>query len=79
MNWSSDSIFVYADSPQGERPVIERFRVSDGQRTIAASLTVLQKTQGQIGYWFGLAPDNSLLLYHLTRTSEVYALDWFER
>jgi Tol biopolymer transport system component len=76
LNWSSDSQFVYADSPQREKPAIERIRVSDGQRSTAMSLSFLQKAPGQIDFWFGLTPSNELLLNHLNTANEVYAVEW---
>lgn len=76
LSWSHDSQFVYADSPQGERPVIERFRVGDGQRSKVVSLSELQKAPGQTDFWFGLMPDDSPILVQRFTGSEVYALDW---
>jgi Tol biopolymer transport system component len=76
MNWSHDSKYLFADSPQLEKPVIERFRVSDGKRVTAVSLTALQKIPGQTDFWFGLTPDDSPILFHRFTTSEVYALNW---
>jgi len=76
INWSSDSLFLYVDSPQGEKPIIERIRVSNGKRETVASLVPLQKTLGQVNPWIGLTPDNSPMLLHLSTTSDIYALDW---
>jgi hypothetical protein len=76
VTWSRDSLFVYADSPRGERPVIERFRVPDGERSEALSLRSLQKVPGQIDFWFGLAPDGAPLVVHRFTSSEVYKLNW---
>jgi hypothetical protein len=76
VTWSRGSDFVYADSPRGERPVIERFRVADERRSKTVSLASLQKVPGQIDFWFGLAPDESPLIVHRLTTSEVYKLNW---
>src|SRR5580765_2953569 len=57
ITWSRDSQFVYADSSQGEKPVIERFRVRDGMRSTAVSLSEMQKLPGRMDSWFGLTPD----------------------
>lgn len=76
LNWSTDSQFIYADSPHGERPVIERVRVRDGQRATVAGLAPLQEVPGRLGAWFGLAPDNSPILMHQFTAREVYALEW---
>jgi WD40 repeat protein len=74
--WSHDSEFLYADSPRGERPVIERFRVADGKRSEVVSLSSFQKVPGQIDFWFGLAPDEAPLIVHRFTASEVYKLNW---
>jgi dipeptidyl aminopeptidase/acylaminoacyl peptidase len=76
VTWRRGSDFVYADSPRGERPVIERFRVSDGKRSEVVNLASLQNVPGQIDFWFGLAPDDSPLIVHRFTASEVYKLNW---
>lgn len=78
INWSSDSQFIYTDSPQTGRPVIERTRIKDGQRVTVISLTSLQEVPGQLSTWFGLAPDNSPILMHQFTAREVYALEWMK-
>jgi Tol biopolymer transport system component len=79
LNWSSDSQYVYADSPHGENPVIERIRITDGKCETVASLSTLQKTIGQADFWFGLAPDGSPILGHRFIGSEVYVLNWADQ
>jgi Tol biopolymer transport system component len=76
VNWSSDSRYVYVDSPRDEKPVIEKIRIVDGQRSTVLSLASLQKAPGTTDNWFGLTPDNSPLLCHMFNSSEIYALDW---
>lgn len=79
LNWSSDSQYIYADSPHGENPIIERIRTADGKRETVASLSTLQKTIGQADFWFGLAPDGSPILGHRLIGSEVYVLNWADQ
>lgn len=79
LNWSSDSQYVYADSPHGENPIIERIRIMDGKRETVASLSTLQKMIGQADFWFGLAPDGSPILGHRLIGSEVYVLNWADQ
>jgi Tol biopolymer transport system component len=74
--WSHNSEFLYADSPRGERPVIERFQVADGKRSDVVDLASLGKVPGQIDFWFGLAPDEAPLIVHRFTGSEVYRLSW---
>jgi len=79
MSWSNDSRFIFADSPQGEKPVIERVRIRDGQRVTAVDLAPLRKIPGQLGFWFGLDTDNSPIVFQMLSSSEVYAMDWADR
>jgi WD40 repeat protein len=78
VNWSSDSQYIYVDSPRDKNPVVERVRVKDGQRFTVVSLS-RQKVPGQIGGWIGLTPDNSPILYRVLTAGEVYELTWAER
>jgi len=79
INWTHDSQYVLVDSPQGEKPVIDRIRVADGQRSTVVSLASLQQMSGEMNTWFGLTPDDSPILLHLFTGTEIYALDWTNR
>jgi Tol biopolymer transport system component len=76
INWSSDSQAIYTDSPKGEKPVIERIRIKDGQRVTVLSLASFQKVFGQVDAWVGLDPGNAPILFYDFTSSEVYALDF---
>ena len=76
VNWSGDSQYVYVDGPRNKKPLIERIHVSDGRRTTVVSLASLQKVNGQISPWVGLAPDNSLIVSQFLNASEIYKLDF---
>jgi len=75
-NWSSDSQYIYVDTLQANRPVVERIRIRDGKRSTLVDLAPLQKSPGQLDYWIGLAPDNSPILLHQFTAVEVYSLEW---
>lgn len=79
LGWSHDSQYVYADSPRGKRPVIERFRIRDGHRSTVVSLDPLEKVAGEMDFWFGLTAQDELLLVHIYNSSEAYALNWADR
>jgi len=79
INWTHDSRYVLVDSPQGEKPVIDRIRVADGRRSTVVNLASLQQMPGEVNTWFGLTPDDSPILLHLFTGSEIYALDWTNR
>jgi Tol biopolymer transport system component len=79
INWSSDSQSIYADSPRGQRPVIERIRIKDKQRSTVVDLAPLQNISGRVQFWFGLTPDNSTILVHGLAAAEIYALEWTDQ
>jgi Tol biopolymer transport system component len=70
-NWSRDGACVLFEGDLREGGIY-RVRLSDRkvERIISA------KELGPIGGWFGLAPDDSLLVMRVHTTNEVYALDW---
>jgi Tol biopolymer transport system component len=79
INWASDSQSIYADSPEGQRPVIEQIRIKDRRRTTVVDLAPLQNISGRVEFWFGLTPDNSTILVHGLAASEVYVLEWADQ
>lgn len=79
VSWSNDSRFIYVDNPYSAKPAIERIRVRDKLRTEVLDLSTLRNVPGQIGPWFGLAPDNSPILLHMFTTSEIYKLEWSDQ
>jgi len=74
LNWSHDSQFLYIDSLQDDKPIIDRVRIRDAQRFSVVGVSSLERMTGQLGVWFGLTADDSPLLVHLLQSSEVYAL-----
>ena len=74
--WSRDGEYVYFDTPQRENPSIFRVRISDHKVERLINLKDFRLAAGYIGYWFGLAPDDSPLLVRNIGTDEIYALDW---
>ncbi len=76
IHWAPNSQSLYADSPQGEKPMIENFRLSDGTRRTVVGLSELQKISGRMDFWFGLAPDGSPLVVHSYTANEIYSIAW---
>jgi Tol biopolymer transport system component len=74
--WCADSKCLYVDSPLETKPVIERIRIDDGKREIAVSLADLQKVPGQTSNWFGMTPDGSPIVFHVSSASEIYEVKW---
>lgn len=79
INWSSDSQYVYADSPRDMKPIVEQVRIRDGHRRTVVSLALLQNVPGTIDTWFGLTPDNAPILSHVFTASEIYELKWTDQ
>jgi len=74
--WSRDGKYIYFDTPQRDDPAIFRVRVSDHKLERLLSLKDFRLAAGYVGYWFGLAPDDSPLLVRNIGTDEIYDLDW---
>jgi Tol biopolymer transport system component len=77
--WSSDSRFIYADSPRVEGRLIERVSIEDGSRITVVNLASFQKMPGRLNNWMGLTPDDSPIVFQLSISSEVYRLTWTDR
>jgi Tol biopolymer transport system component len=71
--WSHDGSYVYFNTlPPG--PAVYRVRVSDGGMEPVLNLKDTRMT-GSVSEWFGLTPDDSLLVLRETNIQEIYALD----
>jgi DNA-binding winged helix-turn-helix (wHTH) protein len=78
-NWSHDGRYIYFESYLAKmaRFRIMRLRLTDGK---VEELTNLDKTVGltdseYANYWFGIAPDDSPLIFRSISTQEIYALE----
>jgi len=74
LNWSHQGDWVYFEDllpPNG--PAIFRVRVRDRKLEKVASLAGDRPIKSD---WFGLTPDDSVLVSNTVETSEIYALDW---
>jgi serine/threonine protein kinase/Tol biopolymer transport system component len=74
-NWSKDGNYVYYWSPNALAEGVFRVGIRDRKVERVVSLTEIQST-GIVGFWLGLAPDDSPLLLRDIGTQEIYALDW---
>lgn len=76
-NWSRDGTWIQVGgSPGGGEYGIYRVRLSDRKVERVVSSKEIGPTSGILGGWWGLAPDDSLLLMRDHSTTEVYALEW---
>ena len=76
--WSADSKFVYFSNPyDAQRLPFYRIRVNDRKVEHLFNIRDYGRlTLGQLGWWTGLAPDNSLLALRDISIQEIYALKW---
>ncbi len=70
--WSHDGKFLYLNL-SAEQTVV-RLRMSDSRLEYVLSLKDIHIPE-TLGQWFGLAPDDSLLVLRDTSVQEIYALD----
>jgi len=74
--WSHDGNYIYFDTPTREDPAIFRVRISNHKVERLINLKDFRLAGGYLGWWFGLAPDDSPLVVRDIGTDEIYALDW---
>jgi serine/threonine protein kinase len=73
--WSHDGRFVYVDTA-GSKPAVYRSRISGGNTELLVSLAQSRRSYGQsFGVWFGLTPQDEILLLEDISEPEIYALD----
>jgi Tol biopolymer transport system component len=73
--WSRRGESVYFDTT-GSDPSFFRVRIRDRKLERLAGLKGILRTQGTLGSWAGLGPDDSLLVQRDVGANEIYALDW---
>ena len=76
ISWSRDGDQIYYDSQFTTDSALYRVRIADRKVERVVGLNGLRRTLGPVGFWMGLAPDDSLLLTRDVGTQEIYALDW---
>ena len=73
-SWSKNGQYVYFLRGPND-PAVLRVRISDRRLEHVVDLKSFRMA-GYLGWWLGLAPDDSPLLLRDTGTQEIYALDW---
>jgi Tol biopolymer transport system component len=77
--WSWDGRYFYFDTFEGSDSAIFRVRLSDRAEERIVSLKGIRRAWGPLGWWMGLAPDDSPLVLRDISIEEIYALDWSTR
>jgi Tol biopolymer transport system component len=79
LSWSSDSRYLFASEPSGNRPRILRVSVKDGTVDTAVDLSSFAKWSGLIDTWFALTPTGSIIFRRGISTEDIYALSYEDR
>jgi Tol biopolymer transport system component len=74
--WSWNGRYFYFDTFEGGDPAIFRVRPGDRAKERIVSLKGIRRAWGPVGWWMGLAPDDSPLVLRDISIQEIYALDW---
>lgn len=74
--WSRDGAYVYMDVPYARDPAVYRICIRDRKIERIVSLAGIQRVVQAIGFWMGLAPDDSLLILRQVEGSEIDSWDW---
>jgi Tol biopolymer transport system component/DNA-binding winged helix-turn-helix (wHTH) protein len=79
-NWSTNSEYVYFDSPSGQASAFYRVRVSDHKLERIVDLSDIHRPAvGSPTSWTGLGPDDSPIVLRDISSHQVYAFDWVPR
>ena len=78
LSWSADSQYLYASRPAGNQPEILRISLRDSKAETVVDLRSFSALTGQIGKWFGLTPDGSILVSREMDGNEIYSLSYSE-
>ena len=79
LSWSADSQYLYASRPAGNQPEILRISLKNSKAETAVDLRSFSALTGQIGKWFALAPDGSILFSREMAGNEIYSLSYAEK
>ncbi len=74
--WSWDGRYFYFDTFEGCDAAIFRVRPGDRAEERIVSLKGIRRAWGPLGWWMGLAPDDSPVVLRDISMQEIYALDW---
>lgn len=79
LSWSSDSKYLYASKPNGEKPEILRIAIPSDKIEPVVELSSFMQVAGDVPTWFALAPDNSIIVLREGGAWEVYAMNYNEQ
>jgi Tol biopolymer transport system component len=74
--WSHDSRYLYFDNSFEKVPAVYRVRISDHKVERVVKLEEFHPLGVYGGAWFGLAPDDTILVARDLSSMEIHALDW---
>jgi serine/threonine protein kinase/Tol biopolymer transport system component len=75
--WSSDGKYIYFSSTSQSNAALFRVRIADRKVEQVVSLKDVWRTgSAGMGWWMGLAPDDSPLVLRGLGSVDIYALEW---
>jgi Tol biopolymer transport system component len=75
-SWSKDSKYLYFSGSLEGAYSISRLQLSNHRIEQVVDLEQVPQALGTLSGWFGLAPDDSVLILRDTSIQEIYALEW---
>jgi Tol biopolymer transport system component len=78
-SWSKDSKYLYFSGYLEGTYSVSRVQPSNHRIEHVASLEQVRQALGTLEGWFGLAPDDSVLILQDKSIQEIYALEWETR
>lgn len=76
LSWSHDSKYIYSHVGTGQDDQICRVSVPSGVPERVANLKDLQISGNRMSMWFGLAPDDSLLVTQAAASNEIFSVSY---
>jgi len=73
--WSRDNAYIYFDNGYSGGQIISRVNVANGKVQKVLELNDFRRVVTPFSTWFGLTPENDIILMHDTGSQDVYALD----
>jgi len=74
--WSKDSKYLYLTGYLEGSYSVGRLQLGNRSTSRVVGLDQVRQALGNLGGWFGLAPDDSVLILRDTSIQEIYALEW---
>jgi Tol biopolymer transport system component len=79
LSWSADSRYLYTNRTIKNRTEILRVPINRGSVQTVLNSDPLSESVGHLDTWFGVTPDDEIIMNRWLNTSEIYVLSYRER